>query len=97
MTRAEALALGRSKGGQAAAQKYAPTAPCPRCGKVYPFLTPWLAWLGHLGLHGLADRYFGGDIRAAQRRLGENGRARQEQDASWQNGASPTYRPVTEA
>jgi hypothetical protein len=28
-------------GGLAVAQKYAPTAPCFRCGKTYPFLTPW--------------------------------------------------------
>ncbi|GIK42385.1 MAG: hypothetical protein BroJett011_62180 [Chloroflexota bacterium] len=81
-------------GGKAVAQKYAPTHPCPRCGKLYPFLTPWMAWIGHQGLHALADKFFGGDIKAAQKRLRDNGRARQEESATWQNGASPKYRPI---
>jgi hypothetical protein len=96
MTHDEALALGPSAGGRAMAQKLAPPTTCPRgCGKTWKFGDSWMAYLGHLGLHKLADNYFGGDIKAAQRRLGENGRARQEQGASWQNGASPVYRPVT--
>jgi hypothetical protein len=79
-------------GGKAVAQKYAPPWPCPRCGKVYPFLTPWMAWIGHLGLHSLADKYFGGDIQAAQKRLRENGQAKT--DAAPWNGAFPKYRPI---
>lgn len=79
-------------GGRALAAKYAPTDPCPRCGKTYPFLTPWMAWLGHLGLHALADRYFGGDIAAAQKRLRNNGLARQD-PAPW-NNAFPKYQPI---
>jgi hypothetical protein len=54
----------------------------------------WHSYLGHLGLHGLADRHFGGDIEAAQRQLRRNGLARQD-PAPW-NGAMPEYRPVTE-
>lgn len=81
-------------GGQALARKEAPLS-CPRCGKEFPFAHPYMAYLGHLGLHGLADRYFGGDIKAAQKRLRENGIARQD-PAPW-NGAFPPYRPVTES
>lgn len=84
----------QQKGGKAVSKKYAPLYPCPHCGKVYPVATPYMAWLGHMGLHGLANRYFGGDIRAAQRRLSDNGRARQEAGASWSNGAFKPYRPV---
>lgn len=82
-------------GGLAVAQKEAPLR-CPRCGKEYPFLASWMSHLGHLGLHGLADKYFNGDIEAAQKRLRENGLARQEEGASWSNGAWPRYRPVTD-
>lgn len=78
-------------GGLAVARKTAP-AVCPRCGKAFAFETPYMAYLGHLGLHGLADRYFNGDIRAAQRRLRENGLARQ--DPMPYNNAWPRYRPV---
>ncbi len=83
----------QQKGGKAVSQKYAPLWPCPYCGKVYPAATPY-AWLGHMGLHGLANKYFNGDIKAAQRRLRENGLARQEAGASWINGAFKPYRPV---
>lgn len=86
----------QSIGGRAVAKKYAPLHPCPRCGKVYPVCTPWHVWLGHMGLHGLADKYFGGDIKAAQKRLQQNGLARQEEGASWSNGAWGHYRPVKE-
>ena len=81
----------QSKGGQAVALKHAPNR-CPRCGKVFPFATPWHSYLGHLGLHGLADKHFGGDLRAAQKRLRENGLARQD-PASW-NNAWPAYKPI---
>jgi len=86
--------LDPSIGGKAVAQKFAPPTPCPRCGKVYPFQTSWMAWLGHMGLHGLADKHFGGDIQAAQKRLRQNGQAKQGEGASWQNGAFPPYRPI---
>jgi hypothetical protein len=81
----------RAKGGRALIHKEAP-AHCPKCGKSFPFQTPYHSYLGHLGLHGLADRYFGGDLKAAQRRLRENGMARQD-PAVW-NGAFKPYRPI---
>jgi hypothetical protein len=82
-----------TKGGQAVSKKYAPPY-CPRCKKEFPWATPWHSYLGHLGLHGLADRYFNGDITAAQTRLRENGLARQEAGATWQNGAFKPYRSI---
>lgn len=78
-------------GGLAVAKKFAPNR-CPKCGKIFPFLTSWHTYLGHLGLHGLADKYFGGDIEAAQKHLRNNGLARQD-PAPW-NGAWPKYRPI---
>lgn len=81
----------QSLGGQAVAKKEAPLT-CPYCGKIFDFATPWHSYLGHLGLHGLANRYFGGDLQACQKRLRENGLARQD-PAPW-NGAWPKYRPV---
>lgn len=92
-TRRRNMASVAKLGGLAVKQKTAPVTPCPRCGKTYPFFTPWHAWLGHLGLHGLADKYFDGDIQAAQRRLQQNGLARQD-PAPW-NNAWPKYQPVT--
>lgn len=90
MTKKQSL---QSLGGQAVAKKHAPLY-CPRCGKEFPFATPWMSYLGHLGLHGLADKYFNGDIRAAQKRLRNNGLARQ--DPMPYNGAWPKYKPVVE-
>lgn len=90
------MASPQSAGGKAVAQKFAPPTPCPRCGKVYPFQTSWMTWLGHLGLHGLANKYFSGDIEAAQKRLRQNGLAKQKEGASWENGAFPPYQPVKE-
>jgi hypothetical protein len=84
----------QSLGGKALTRKEAP-GQCPRCGKVFGWLTPWHCYLGHLGLHGLAERYFGGDIQAAQKRLRDNGLARQD-PAPW-NGAWPRYRPIRES
>lgn len=83
----------QSLGGQAVAKKEVPLS-CPRCGKELMFGTPWHSYLGHLGLHGLADKYFGGDLAAAQRHLRRNGLARQD-PAPW-NGAWPRYTPLSE-
>ena len=96
MTREEALALGRQKGaslgGQAVKQKIPPET-CSRCGQGMAG-RKWHSYLGHLGLHGLADKYFSGDIQAAQQHLRRNGLAVQD-PAPW-NGAWPRYVPVTE-
>jgi hypothetical protein len=60
MTRDEALALGPSAGGKAVKDKVPPET-CPRCQQ--PMIgRVWHSYLGHLGLHGLADKRFGGDI-----------------------------------
>lgn len=83
----------QSLGGLAVAQKEAPLS-CPKCGKEFEWATPWHSYLGHLGMHGLADAYFGGDFAACQKRLQQNGLARQD-PAPW-NNAWPKYRPVTE-
>lgn len=80
-------------GGLAVKEKPAPMI-CPRCGKQFPFLTEWHAYLGHLGLHGLADKYFGGDMAAAQKRLRQNGLARMD-PAPW-NRAWKRYKPITQ-
>jgi hypothetical protein len=96
MTREEALALGRKKGaslgGQAVKHKTPPET-CPRCSQRMAG-RKWHSYLGHLGLHGLADRYFDSDIQAALRRLRSNGLASQD-PAPW-NGAWPSYVPITE-
>lgn len=80
-------------GGLAVGDKH-PPAYCPHCGKTIMFGTNWYGYLGHLGLHGLADNWFGGDMKAAQKRLRENGLARQ--DPAPKNRAWRRYRPVTE-
>lgn len=94
MTRAQALAKGRQigapLGGRAVASKQPPES-CPRCGQSMAGRS-WHSYLGHLGLHGLADNHFDGDLEAAQKRLRENGIARQ--DPFPENGAMPRYRPV---
>jgi len=94
MTKADALAKGRrigaALGGRAVGKKDAPEV-CPRCGAPMKGRS-WHSFLGHLGLHGLADAHFDGDMSAAQKRLRENGLARQ--DAAPWNGAYPRYRPV---
>jgi hypothetical protein len=93
MNRDQAFALGRSLGGKAVASKQPPDE-CPRCQKSM-IGRSWHSYLGHLGLHGLADKHFHGDIKAAQKRLRDNGQARQ--DAFPANGAMPTYKSITEA
>lgn len=87
----EALARGRSLGGLAVG-KLTPPDVCPRCGRSYQGKS-WYAWLGHKGLHTLADRHFGGDIQAAQAHLRANGIARQDPVPA--NGAFPRYKPLT--
>lgn len=77
-------------GGLAIKNRQAP-AVCPQCGQSMAGRS-WHSYLGHLGLHGLANRYFGGDIVAAQTRLRNNGLARQD-PAAW-NYAWPRYRPL---
>lgn len=84
----------QSKGGKAVADKQ-PPAYCPKCGKEIMWGTPWHSYLGHLGLHGLADNHFGGDINAAQKRLRENGLARSD-PAPW-NNAWPKYKPIKDS
>ncbi len=91
MTRDEALALGRSEGGKAVKAK-TPPATCPRCSRQMTGRT-WHSYLGHLGLHGLAERHFGGDIQAAQKHLQQNGLARLDPFPG--NGAWPKYSPIT--
>jgi len=82
--------IGAAAGGRAVATKV-PPASCPKCGASMAGRS-WHSYLGHLGLHGLADAHFGGDVGAAQRRLRENGLARQ--DAYPANGAWPTYQSI---
>ena len=92
MTRDEALALGRKIGapqGGRAVKDRTPPEICFRCGQPMAG-RKWHSYLGHLGLHGLADKYFDGDLKAAQQRLRSNGLARQD-PAPW-NGAWPLAR-----
>ncbi len=92
----EELTRGRRKGasigGKAVGTKKPPDT-CPRCGEPMAG-RKWHSYLGHLGLHGLADNWFGGDLEMAQRRLRRNGLARQD-PTPW-NQAWPEYRPVVE-
>ena len=87
---ARGRALGAAQGGRAVSAKVPPTV-CPDCGRNLSGYS-WHRYLGHRGLHGLAVRYFGGDLDATQRRLRENGIARQD-PAAW-NGAFRRYTPV---
>ncbi len=95
MTREEALSKGRQMGatlGGRAVKDKTPPDHCLRCGQSMIGRT-WHSYLGHLGLHGLADNHFCGDLKAAQKRLRNNGLARQD-PAPW-NGAWPRYIAVT--
>lgn len=73
----------QSLGSKALASK-SPPARCPRCYADFRGRS-WYSWLAHKGLHGLADRYFGGSVSKAAERLARNGLARQDV-APW-NGA----------
>lgn len=66
---------------------------CPRCGASMEGRC-YHSYLGHLGIHGLADKYFGGDFQAAQTRLRQNGTARSDPFPG--NGAWKPYRPIVE-
>ncbi len=79
-----------SLGGKAVRTK-TPPAKCPKCNEKMTG-RKWHSYLGHLGLHGLADRYFDGDMKMAQERLRENSLARQ--DAAPWNDAWPDYKPI---
>ena len=83
----------QSLGGKAVISK-APPEMCPRCKQSMQGRT-YHSYLGHLGLHGLADKYFDGDVSAAQKRLRSNGLAKQ--DPFEGNGAWPRYVPIQEA
>ena len=78
-------------GGVAVSKKHAPPQ-CKLCGKLYQPGHPYMSYLGHLGLHGLADKYFMGNIQLAQKRLRENGLAKQD-PAPW-NDAWPKYKEI---
>ncbi len=80
----------QSLGGRSVIDKLPPRV-CPRCGKSMQG-RKYHSYLGHLGLHGIADKYFGGDVEAAQKRIRENGRARSD-PAPW-NGAWTSYKPI---
>lgn len=82
----------QSAGGKACKRLEVPVE-CPRCGKLM-IGRSYHSYLGHLGLHGLADKYFQGDIEAAQKRLRENGRARTAPFPG--NGAWSSYRPIAQ-
>jgi hypothetical protein len=100
LSKAQLAALARGRrigarlGGLAVKDKRPPDV-CPDCGREIALAGyTWHRWLGHRGLHGLADRYFAGDLAAAQRRLRENGLARQ--DPAPENGAFRSYAPIAE-
>lgn len=90
--RAKGARKGAPRGGRAVATKQPPDV-CPRCNESMTGRN-WHSYLGHLGLHGVADRYFDGDTAAAQRRLRKNGQARQDPYPG--NGAFAPYRPIME-
>ena len=76
MSRYRFTAEDRRKARRAQAKAAVPAA-CPHCGcplDGYDFNR----YLGHLGLHGLADNHSNGDLVAAQRRLRQNGLAGQD-------------------
>jgi hypothetical protein len=85
------------RAGGLAVRSKTPPAFCPRsgCEKHFPKGTKWHSYLGHLGLHGLADKYFNGDLHAAQAHLRSNGLASGD-PAPW-NNAWPKYKPLPDA
>ena len=83
----------QSLGGKAVISKVPPKE-CPRCGASMQGRS-WHSYLGHLGIHGLANKYFNGDFKAAQKRLRENGTARSDPFPG--NGAFKPYQPVQQS
>lgn len=79
-----------SLGGKAVRSKMPPEK-CPRCGETMAG-RKWHSYLGHLGLHGLADHHFEGDLKKAQERLRNNSLAVQD-PAPWNNAWS-RYKPI---
>lgn len=85
--------LGRRVGaplGGAAVAKLTPPDRCPLCDR--EIRGNWYAYLGHLGLHGMADNHFGGDLIAAQKHIRQNGLA--AQDPFPTNQAWPQHKPL---
>lgn len=76
-------ALGAKAGGLAVRNRTPPTH-CPRCRASFKGRS-WHSWLGHQGLHTYADRYHGGNLSSAARRLALNSVAKYD-PAPW-NGA----------
>lgn len=62
-----------AKGGRAIAAM--PGGKCPRAGCGGKHFATRLALIGHKGLHGFADRFTGGDMRAAARMFNLIGQA----------------------
>jgi hypothetical protein len=91
MARYKLTKADRQKGRRMQALKGKVPAVCPDCSRDLKGYN-WNKWLGHRGLHGLANRRFDGDIAAAQKHLQQNGLARQD-PAAW-NGAWRAYKPV---
>ena len=61
----------RRRGGRTTSNLPAP-GPCPRCGRKFK---THMQYAGHLGLHGFADKYTDGDMKAAGLKLGIIGAA----------------------
>lgn len=80
--------------GGIATKELSPPARCPRCGASMRGRS-WHSYLGHKGMHGLADRAFAGNVSAAARQMAKNALARAENGATWANGAwLGAYKPL---
>jgi len=79
----------QSLGGKALVSKVPPNR-CPRCLASFRGRS-WYSWLAHKGLHGLADRYFSGNLSQAAEHLARNGLARQD-TAPWNRAFK--YKPI---
>lgn len=76
--------IGASLGGQAVKDRKPPDT-CPKCGQDVSKRT-WHSYIGHLGLHSTADKYYSGDAVAALRD------ALSKQDPFPENGAWSQFR-----
>ena len=79
-------------GGLAVRDKQPPDV-CPHCNEPTASRC-WMSYLGHLSMHYLAKRYFGGDMDAAIVRVQRNGLARTDPFPA--NRAFPSYRELTQ-